>query len=93
VTIYKWYYIFNADEFSDTGLVQRTYTLILENLGQKDILVTKGNYTGMTYEGVFLPLRMHDQNPFAIDGFAIWIDDETRNVFLGIEEPAEDDEN
>lgn len=94
MTLYKWFYIFNAQDFEDTGLVQRKYTLILEGLGQKEILVTKGNYTGITYEGVFLPLRLNgeESNPFAIDGFAIWIDDDTRNVFLGIEQP-EDDEN
>lgn len=92
MNIYKWFYIFNAQDFSDTGLVQRTYTVNLDGIGVKEILVTKGNYTGMLYEGVFLPLRMNDQNPFEFDGYAIWIDDETRNVFLGFLQP-EDDEN
>jgi hypothetical protein len=88
--IYDWYYIFNADAFSATGLVQRSYLLELDGIGKKEILVTKGNFTGITYEGVFLPLRLNEEmNPFEFEGFAIYIDDATRNVFLGIVQESE----
>lgn len=83
--IYTWFYIFNSADFETTGLVSRTYTLILDGIGQKDILVTKGNYLGITYEDVFLPLNMNDKNPFEFEGFAIYSDADN-NVWLGIAE-------
>ncbi len=78
-----WYNIFSLPEFLETGLVSRTYTKVLEDLGEKDILVTQGNYTGMTYEDVFLPLQFADANPYERDGFAIYID-ENQDVWLGV---------
>ena len=85
--IYKWFKIFNTAEFDALDLVSKTYTFILEGVGQKDILVTKGVTYGMTYDGVFLSLNMIDQNPFEFDGHAIFIDGDD-NVYLGIEVPG-----
>lgn len=85
--IYKWFKIFNTAEFDALDLVSKTYTFILEGVGQKDILVTKGVTYGMTYEGVFLSLNMIDHNPFEFDGHAIFIDGDD-NVYLGIEVPG-----
>lgn len=82
---YLWFKIFNIDDFAALGLVSRTYTLDLEGVGQKDILVTKGVNYGLTYEGVFLSLEMSDLNPFPFDGHAIYVDSHN-NVYLGIEE-------
>lgn len=81
---YTWYLIFNTVTFDALGLVSKKYTLNLENIGQKDILVTKGITYGLTYEGVFLSLEMTDLNPFPFDGHAIYVD-ENDNVYLGIE--------
>lgn len=85
--IYNWFKIFNKTEFDALDLVSKTYTLILEGIGQKDILVTKGVGYGITYEGVFLSLNMNDLNPFEFDGHAIYIDAD-ENVYLGIEVPS-----
>ena len=79
---YNWFKIFNKTEFLATGLVSKAYSLNLENIGLKEILVTIGNYLGMTYEGVFLTLK-DDENPFMFDGHAIYIDS-NNDVFLGI---------
>lgn len=87
--IFRWFKIFNTEEFDDTGLVSRTYTLNLEGVGQKDILVTKGEGYGITYEGVFLSLQMNGDNPFIFDGHAIYVDG-ADDVYLGIEVPDED---
>jgi len=81
---FNWYYIFNALDFESAGLVQRTYSLILDGIGEKDILVTKGNYLGITYEGVFLPYDLAGIGQFEFEGFAI-AKHENGNVFLGIE--------
>lgn len=81
--IYDWYFIVNLDEWLALDLVSKTYTFILDGIGQKDILVTQGNFTGITYEGVFLALNMNDENPFEFDSHAIYVDDDN-NVWLGI---------
>jgi len=82
--MYTWFYIFNYDEFIDLGLVSRTYDLVLEGIGATEILVTKGAAPGITYDGVFLPLELNDENPFAFEGYAIYRD-ENDNIWLGIE--------
>jgi len=81
---YDWYYIFNLTEFEALDLVSRMYTPILENLGQKEILVTKGNYTSILYDDVFLPINLNDRNPFAMGDYAVYLDSDSQNVFLGI---------
>ncbi len=81
--IYNWFYIINKNDFDDTGLVSQELTLELENVGQKTILVTKGIMLGITYEGIFLPLQLNDENPFEFEDHAIQIDDDD-NIFLGI---------
>ena len=81
--IYNWYRIFNKLEFEDLGLVSRTYELNLEDIGNKEILVTKGNYISMTYEGNHLVLNLNSMNPFEFENHAIYIDSDNE-VFLGI---------
>lgn len=82
--IFKWFKIFNKDEFEATGLTSRKYTYDLDGIGLKDILVTKGITYGMTYEGVFLSVEMLDFNPFVFEGHAVHIK-ENNDVYLGIE--------
>jgi hypothetical protein len=84
---YTWFYIFTLSEFEAAGVTSRTYTVILDGLGQTDLLVTKGNLVGLTYEGVFLPIQLGDANPFALDGYAVYIDEDDQ-VWLGIEVEA-----
>lgn len=90
--IFTWFKIFNKTEFEALDLVSKTYTLILEGVGQKDILVTKGELFSILYADVFLPLQLNDINPFIKLGesegdlaYAIYID-ANADVFLGIEE-------
>lgn len=89
--IFEWFKIFNLDEFEALDLVSKMYTQIIEGIGQKEILVTKGDCVSMLYEGVFLPIQLNDINPFIKDGegetepnYAVYIDSEN-NVYLGIE--------
>ena len=82
--VFTWFKIFNTDEFTALGIPSKTYTLNLEGVGQKDILVTYGVSFGMTYEGVFLSLNLNDQNPMIFEGLAIYVD-ANNDVFLGIE--------
>lgn len=80
--MFKWFKIFNATEFDALDLISKTYTVNLEGIGQRDILVTKGTNYGLTYEGIFLSVQMNEQNPFKFDGHAVYIDD-ANDVWLG----------
>jgi hypothetical protein len=83
---YDWYKLFSLPEFLATGLVSRTLTVFLEDRGAKEILITKGNTIGVTYEGVFLPVGFAGRNPFERDSLAVFEDFE-QNIWLGIEAP------
>ena len=87
--IYDWFKLFDYEEFNDTGLVSRELTLELEGLGSKTIRITKGNYTSILYDGVFLPVNMVDKNPFEFENYAVYLKDDGF-VYLGIAVPDED---
>lgn len=82
--IYTWYKIFNLTAFNALDLVSKAYTLDLEDLGQKTILVTKGNLVSITYEGIFLSINLNGHNPFEFDGHAVYLHADTQDVYLGI---------
>lgn len=82
---YFWYLIFNRAEFEALNLVSKTYDLDLEDLGLKSILVTNCNTLGITYNGVYLPVKMNLKNPFEFEGLAVY-EAESGNVYLGIEQ-------
>lgn len=80
-----WFPIINKDEFLATELTSRNLTLFLTGIGQKDILVTKGELVGITYEGVFLPLQLNGNNPFVFEGHAVFLDVD-HIIWLGIDD-------
>lgn len=88
--IFNWFKIFNLSEFLATDLVSKEYLVILEGVGQKEILVTRGNQISMVYEDVFLPIQFEDDNPFVRHGDAASYGiykDANDDVWLGIEKP------
>ena len=84
--IFNWYKIFNLDEFLALDLVSKTYLVVLTGIGQRDILVTRGNNVSIVYEDVVLSLEFEDLNPFVRVGtassYAIY-KDEDNDVWLG----------
>ena len=81
---YNFYEIFKESEFSALGVISKTYTLELEGIGLKDVLVTKGNLLGITYEGVYVPLGVGTAtNFYQRDGFAILREGDA--ISLGVE--------
>lgn len=82
--MFNWYKIFNKQDFEATGLVSRKLTADLADIGFKEILITKGNATGLTYEGVFLPINLNGVNPFYFEGFAVYLRD-NGDVYLGVQ--------
>lgn len=83
MNIYKWFKIFNYDEFVDSGLVSINYIIELENMGEKEFLVTLGNLISVTHEGIILPILLNDKNPFEFESNAIYKDPVTKDVYWG----------
>ena len=84
---YQWFLIFNLTEFLATNLVSRTVKAVLEGIGQKDILITRGNEVSMIYEDVLLPIGFNTDNPYLREGedntYAVY-KDASQNVWLGV---------
>lgn len=81
--IYDWYKIVNVSDFEELGLPSQEITLELEGLGEKTILVTKGNAVSILYEGIFLSANFNDKNPFEFEDHAIYVDSND-DLWLGI---------
>ncbi len=94
---FTYYKITNYNDFVDLDIPSKEFTVELESIGLKTILITKGINVGMLYEGVFLTLNLNDKNPFIFEEQetfgdentdrwhqAIWIDSEN-DIWLGIE--------
>jgi len=98
---FDWYRLFSLPDFLATGLVSRTLAVSLEGIGEKSILITRGNAVGITYEDEFLPIGSIGKNPYVRSSYAVYKDAEDF-VWLGIEaeggsetpseSPSEDDE-
>jgi hypothetical protein len=58
MTTYDSFKIINLDTFNALGLPSRKISAFLGDLGLKDVLVTKGNYVSILFDGVFLSLRI-----------------------------------
>lgn len=82
--MFMWYRIFNLTEFLATDLISRNYTLELENVGIKDVLVTNGKTVSVTYEDVMLSINLNGKNPFVFEGHAVFLDSATQDVYLGL---------
>lgn len=88
--IFDWFLITNLDDFDDLEVVSRSFTMILEGYGIKEILVTKGNTYGVVIDDVFLSVNLNDENPMVFDGHAVFVDDETNDLYIGFETEEED---
>lgn len=85
--MFDWYKIFNLQEFLDLGLVSRTYTYFFEGLGERSVLVTKGNTVGLTFDGEFLPIEfidLYDSGKYVSGSYAIE-KHSNGDIYLGIE--------
>ncbi len=82
MSTYDWYKIINIADFEAADIPSRELTLELEGLGQKTILVTKGNLISILYEGIFLA-PVNGKNPFEFEEHAVYTD-VNGDLWLGI---------
>lgn len=84
---FTWYKIFNMNAFMATGLISKVYLVVLEGIGQKDILVARGNGVSIVYEDVLLQVLFEEDNPFVREGdantYAVY-QDTNADVWLGV---------
>lgn len=80
---FDWYKIINLTEFEALGVPLKVVELFLEEIGLTEILVTKGNFVSITFNDILLPINMNDENPFAFEDHAVWLD-EFNDIWLGI---------
>lgn len=81
--IFDWYQIINRAEFEASGLVSKEVEAIFEGIGQKTVLVTRGNYVSIVIDGVMLSVGMAGQNPFLFGGHAVYLD-QNDDIWLGV---------
>lgn len=81
---YNWYKLFNLTDWTETGLVSRTLTLDMQDIGEVSVLITKGNLTSILYNDTFLPIQLLNRNPFVRDTYAVYRDI-NHDIWLGIE--------
>jgi len=85
--IFNWYKIANLTAFLATGLVSRTIDVALEDIGQKSVLITRGNLLSMTVDDVMLSVQMNGRNPFTFEGRGIYLDG-NNDLWYGVEVEA-----
>lgn len=81
---FNWYKIINREDFEDSGLVSKELEVLLEGVGVVDVMVTKGRFYSLIYNGVILSLGVTEANPFIFDGYAVYLD-ANQDMWLGIE--------
>lgn len=84
---FRWFKIINEIEFLNTGLVILEKNAMLEGIGQKTFIISKGQSVGITCDGVFIPL-IFEAYPMIFEGCALYLDIDTRDIFWGF--PVED---
>lgn len=83
--IFDWYKIFNLQAFIDTGLISRTITVFMEDLGERSILVTNaGEGVSVLFDDTFMTIGFGDKNPYVRAPYAVYLDD-AGDVWIGIE--------
>lgn len=82
--VYRWFKIFNRDEFLETGLVSRTFRLNLEGRGVEEFLVTRGDYVSIVFDGDIMPVEFANENPYRRGDKAVYVND-SKDVYIGFE--------
>jgi hypothetical protein len=80
---YDAYKLINLDDFNNLDLTSRKLTVLLGVLGEKEILVTKGNNISILYDDVFLSVDLNEKNPFEFENYSVFLDP-NNDIWLGI---------
>lgn len=82
---YNWFLIFNMQVFMASELASKQVQLDLRGIGLSTFLISRGNEVSILYlDDIFLPVNFLGQNPYAVPGYAVFID-ENHDVWFGFE--------
>lgn len=81
--MFTWYRLFNFDEFVSLDLVSYEVTISIPDVGEKTILIVKGNLVSVLVDELMLPINLNAVNPFRFGERAIFLD-QYGDVHLGI---------
>lgn len=81
---FTWFKVFNKEEFEAKDVPSENVTMIFEGKGQKSFMITKGDSVSIVIDGVMLPVKFANKNPWSDSGFAVFLDD-AQDVYLGFE--------
>lgn len=80
---YAWYFIFNRPLFEATNLVSRVMPMNLEGIGLVNVMITKGRFFSVVYDGVMLPIGLLGSPLYEFEGYAVE-ELPSGNVYLGV---------
>lgn len=83
--LFDWYKIFNLTDFLNKNLVSINIEANLEGVGLESFIITKGNQVSIVYKDKILPVEYNSENPYVSGEYAIFKDNETFDVWFGIE--------
>lgn len=87
--LFNWYLIFNRHEFEEFKIPSKMYSVILNGIGEKDILATRGNLLSIVYNSTMVSLDTGEDpqrpflGPFFMDNIGIY-QNENSDIFLGV---------
>ncbi len=79
----EWFDVYNEATFLDEDLVSKSVTVDMGTRGDQTVVIFRGNFTSLLFDGVFLCADMNDRNPFHFADHLIYIDDDDE-IWLGI---------
>ena len=80
---FDWYKIINKDEFEASGLVSKEVEAVLDGIGEKTILVTRGNLISLVVDGIMISVGLGGANPFVFGGYGVYLDSNS-DIWLGV---------
>jgi hypothetical protein len=81
-----WYRIANENEFLELGIPSKEYEYVFDNIGLRTATMYSGRFTCLSFEGIFLPVELNGLNPYQLEDYAIYKDDNS-DIWLGVEFP------
>ena len=80
---FDWYRLFNHQEFLNLDVPSAEFDVVLDGVGLKTVLVTRGIATSILFDDTFLTINLNGKNPFRYDTTAVFID-QYDDVWLGV---------
>ncbi len=84
----KWYLVGNKTELEASGLTEQSQTMYLEGNGTKTVYFFFGMELGLFVDTVFMLIGEGEKDVTVRNGYALWLDPETQDLYLGIEDAS-----